>query len=82
VDREGAVRIELRYEGARDFSEGLAAVRDGGLWGYVDTDGRMTIPARFEQAGSFRGPLAAVHLEGRPAWIDREGRIVWTTDAR
>jgi len=42
------------------FSEGLAAVEIGGLWGYVDKSGKLVIPATFRQAASFHEGLAAV----------------------
>lgn len=33
-----------QYEAAKLFSEGLAAVRQGGKWGYIATDGETAIP--------------------------------------
>jgi hypothetical protein len=42
-----------------NFSEGLAAVEIGGLWGYIDKTGKLVIPAVFRQAGTFHEGLAA-----------------------
>jgi hypothetical protein len=52
---------------AVSFSEGLAAVRNAKLWGYVNKTGKMVIPFRFDQARSFSEQLAVVGMV--PAWI-------------
>lgn len=61
-DREGRVIVKPRFFDACDFSEGLAAVRNGktSAWGYIDTAGRLAVPPRFRQAKPFRDGLAAV----------------------
>ncbi len=52
----GATTCDVR----RPWSDGLAAVRCGGLWGYVDRSGRMLIAPRFLEAGEFVDGLAPV----------------------
>jgi hypothetical protein len=42
------------WEYADQFSEGLAAVRDKGKWGYINTAGATVIPCTFEYAHRFR----------------------------
>jgi hypothetical protein len=61
---------------ARSFSEGLAAVRIGRKWGYIDHTGKLVIPARFDDAKRFHGRYAVVSDRGRWSWIDKTGRIV------
>jgi hypothetical protein len=39
--------IEARYEDARDFSYGLAAVKLDSKWGFIDTTGNVKIPFQF-----------------------------------
>lgn len=77
LDRGGEVVFELGADSfGRDFSEGLAAVRVGDDWGYVDTSGAFVIEPRFSHAWSFREGLATVwsdDVEG-PYVVDREGR--------
>ena len=38
--------IPERFEVAQPFSEGLAAVRIDGQWGYIDATGKVVIPPR------------------------------------
>jgi hypothetical protein len=47
----------------KDFSEGLAAVRVDGKWGFIDRTGKMTIPAQFGIAEPFSEGLAAVSVK-------------------
>ncbi|MBI4712917.1 MAG: WG repeat-containing protein [Planctomycetes bacterium] len=42
------------------FSDGLAAVRVGAKWGYVDKKFKLVIEHRFDKAGRFSGGLAPV----------------------
>ena len=36
------------YDSALDFSDGLAAVKEGGKWGYIDSDGVYAIKPQYE----------------------------------
>jgi hypothetical protein len=77
VDAEGRVAIEPSFLDAREFSEGLAAVRVADGWGYIDRDGRWRIPPRYTAAASFADGRAAVR-DDRQLWgyVDRDGRLV------
>lgn len=59
-----------------DFSEGLAAYRLDGRYGYVDTEGKIVIAPQFEQVDLFRDGLAIVRVNGRYGWIDKTGKLV------
>jgi hypothetical protein len=48
------------YEDAASFSEGLARVRDEGLYGFIDKTGRVAIEMRFKEAGMFKRPSSSV----------------------
>lgn len=69
-------RIPRQFEVAEPFSQGLAAVRVDGLYGYIDPTGRMVIAPHFEAAGSFLGGYAEVRLHDASGIIDRSGRLV------
>lgn len=53
ADREGTVVIEPRYQGAKSFSGGLAAVFDGEAWGFINREGETVIDFQFLDTGSF-----------------------------
>ena len=65
--------IPPSYQEARDFHEGLAAVKSGDRWGYVDYLGRIAIPFvhRVPEAGDFSEGFAFVgdhYIHSRRAW--------------
>lgn len=52
--------IAAQYEDAKTFSEGLAAVKKDGKWGYIDKTGKTVIPFSYDYAFSFSEGLAVV----------------------
>ena len=68
--------IEPQYDEAWPFSEGLAPVRVGFKWGYVNTSGNLAIRPTFDWAGSFSGGMARVETNGKVGFIDRAGQFV------
>ena len=71
MDRSGRVVIQPQFEEAQKFSEGLAAVRKGEHWRYIDKQGKAVITGagagagRFNDAEGFTNGLARVHEGGR-----------------
>src|SRR5262245_834004 len=64
VNKDAAVQpatmaIPARFDEAGQFSEGLAPVRIGGKFGYVDTQGEVVIPPQFDFANPFSEGVAA-----------------------
>jgi hypothetical protein len=45
--------VKPRYEAVSPFSEGVAAVREGGKWGYVSDAGEEILPPRYAAAYPF-----------------------------
>ncbi len=81
VNERLQLMIGLSYDSALDFSEGLAPVRKGGSWGYIDESGSAVIPFEFESIGSegaytFRNGLAPAKKNGMCGLIDRQGNPV------
>lgn len=77
VDRRTeAIRLPFRYEVAQPFSEGLAAVRIDGRWGYIDRTGAVVIDPTFEAVGPFRGRYAEFRVGETAGVINRQGRVV------
>src|SRR5262245_34605888 len=88
IDQKGRIVIKPQFEGATDFSEGLAVIstsKNGYKEGYIDETGRIVISPEFDRATDFSEGLAAVgfgeftlHGGGDHIWgfIDRSGRLV------
>jgi len=81
IDRTGQVVIDPRFDSAKGFSEGLAAVAlrnefEVLEWGFVDTRGVIVIKPQFLDVGSFSEELAWVKKEnGKVGWIERTGKL-------
>ena len=86
IDKTGRIIIPFKFDGAHDFSEGLAAVNIEEKTGYIDKTGKFVIQPRFISGFSFSEGLAVVLIrrigqEGRTSlyqygYIDRAGRVV------
>ncbi|MDJ0515966.1 MAG: WG repeat-containing protein [Trichodesmium sp. MO_231.B1] len=53
------------------FSEGLAAVKKDGKWGYIDKTGKIVIPYQFDDAYGFQQGLAKVIVNEQEYLIDQ-----------
>src|SRR6478735_5263259 len=58
------------------FSEGLAAIKIGDAWGYVDRQGKLAIAPSFAEAKGFSENYAGVAKGGKWGFIDRSGKLV------
>lgn len=83
MDKTGKVVIDVKYDDARDFSEGLAAVQftnDLGetKWGYIDKDGNVKIDFMFQnEPSSFKSGRAIITgTNGKKGIIDTSGKII------
>ena len=77
VDRvTGQELVPARFERAMRFSEGLAAVRIDGRFGYIDGRGEVVIAPQFDLAGDFYQGLAEVLVGNRTGIINHKGEIV------
>lgn len=68
--------VEPKFDRAWGFDEGLAPVRVGFKWGYVDASGNLVIRPAFDQVTSFSAGLAAVKLGRKWGFIDQDGKFV------
>jgi WG containing repeat len=89
IDHSGKeIRRPFSAEQVGDFSEGLAAVRPGRIFGgcsenvgYLNTKGEWGIKTQFDDARDFSDGLAAVnkggkcHVGGKWGYVDRDGKM-------
>ncbi len=77
VDASGHV-FPQRFDGARPFSEGLAPVRRGDQWGYIDKTGEFAILPHFSEAEAFSDGVARVRVGQAWGYIDHLGNYAIT----
>lgn len=68
-----------QYDELTPFSEGMAAVRKGNKWGYINHEGTLVIPCKYSiKPGRFSEGLACVEAPVKPAvqFINKSGEIV------
>ena len=84
MDRTGKVVINPQFDGAYDFSDGLACVKAGNRYGFIDTKGQYAINPQFETTDrpdwpcrGFSEGVAPIRLSrNRTVYIDRTGKTV------
>lgn len=63
VNTSGTRMFDFKYEDIRDLSEGIASVREGKKWKYIDPQDNQIIKGEFDIAEPFRNGLAFVYSE-------------------
>ena len=66
--------VAAKYASAGSVSEGLAAVKSGGKYGYVDRTGKEAVAPAYGHGADFREGLAAVEKDGKWGFIDKAGK--------
>lgn len=89
IDEDGNNVIEMKYDYADSFSEGLALFRTGtideGTFGYIDKFGNTVIEPEFpyrdftKNDQNFSEGLAPVRINRKMGFIDKMGRVVIET---
>ena len=81
VDATGKEVVPLVYDEVEGFSEGLAAVRVGDKWGYVNAQSEVVIAPQFSgnmevdgKIGGFYQGSALVFADGKGFLIDKSGK--------
>jgi hypothetical protein len=65
-----------KIDDAKNFSEGLAAVKIDTLWGYINTEGNWQIKPKYKSANNFNNGIAKVLLENTFEYINSGEKII------
>ncbi|MGB4774978.1 MAG: WG repeat-containing protein [Daejeonella sp.] len=68
--------MNLKFNWANSFSEGLAAVLIDGKWGYINKQGQLIIEPQFTDASDFNNNIAIAGIENKRFCIDQSGKII------
>jgi hypothetical protein len=82
INKENQKAIDMLYEDAGDFSDGLAYATpydmpDGkNKTGFIDKTGAFVIKPQFDCTGDFREGLAPVEINGKYGFINKQGKLI------
>lgn len=79
VGKDGRVLASGEWSAAGDFSEGLALVRIGNTFGYIDSTGTLSIPSVYSGGHTFYHGVAVIEDEEKNGVINAKGEIVIST---
>ena len=65
-----------KYESAKSFSDGLAAVQLNKKWGFVNKTGKEVTPLKYDEVDDFFEGLAPVRLNGKYGFVNKTGKEV------
>jgi hypothetical protein len=66
--------IEILGFGMKGFYDGLAAIKVGDRWGYLNTGGKLAIPVNYEKVTVFNSGYAAVQRDNNFFVLDHNGK--------
>lgn len=89
ISYDGKVIIQPSFKGAKQFSEGRAAIQKNGKWGYIDETGEIVIKCKYSVANEFKNGFAKVEFpvpegtykstfDGTVYFIDKNGKTLPT----
>ena len=76
IDREQLAQALLRYDDFDNFSEGLAAVKKNGKWGFINQKGQEAIPCMYDYGPFFNDGRAIVQKDRKNGLINNSGKEV------
>lgn len=74
INIKGATAIEFNYTAAKDFTDGMARVKKGDTWLYVDPSGKEVAPSvSADTYGKFMDGLAYAKKDDQVGYIGKNG---------
>lgn len=74
--KNGKETDKLEFEEINNFSEGLAAVKMDGKWGFIDIEGNLKIKPIFDHVTGFKNSLSDIKVNDSWGMIDINGKVV------
>ncbi len=71
---------ECRQQTVRDYSSGLSAYYENGLWGFISLEGSVAIRPAYDEVSDFDGSFARVQKNGKWGVIDKSGQLLFNCD--
>ncbi|MBD2338877.1 family 10 glycosylhydrolase [Calothrix sp. FACHB-156] len=71
--------LKVEFDGVEAFSEGLAAVKMGYKYGYIDTTGKLVVRMEYDKAEPFSEGVALVKIDEKDVhsgYIDKTGKFM------
>lgn len=78
ADRYDRIPFMKRFEDGRQYSNGLAAVKQNGQWGFIDGKGETVIPFNYDWASSFGEFGFDIDIAIVKYGIDNDSPPIWT----
>jgi len=67
--------IPATFDRAMNFKEGVAAVKQGELWGYINLKGEWILKPQYQKARNFSEGLGLVKINGKYGYVRYDGSI-------
>lgn len=75
VNQKGLFMIPAKYDDARHFRQGFAAVEIGGKWGFINTLGQIVVPMRYTTVMDFNRGYAIVRMGDKWGAVNTKGEL-------
>ena len=73
IKSTGESAISCEYDKVTSFSEGIAAIKKDGKWGYINKRGKVVIEIKYDKANSVVNGVAEVKLHDQTLYFDTKG---------
>ena len=67
----------VQQQTVRDYSDGLSAYYENGLWGFISPGGKAVIEPAYDEVTDFDGDFALVKKSGKWGVINKTGKLVF-----
>jgi uncharacterized lipoprotein YddW (UPF0748 family) len=76
INTSQQISLKAQFDWVEPFSEGMAAVKMGYKWGFIDKTGKLITRLRFDAAEPFIEGLALVKINNKCGFIDKTGKLI------